>query len=87
MYKKFFGLRDNPFNVNPDPRFLYFTPQTQRALAELTYGIQSRSGLILLTGEVGTGKTTLITAVPRETRSSLPTRWTPRTFIRKEFSA
>jgi len=60
MYKKFFGLRDNPFNVNPDPRFLYFTPQTQRALAELTYGIQNRKGLILLTGEVGTGKTTLI---------------------------
>jgi len=60
VYKKFFGLRDNPFNVNPDPRFLYFTPQTQRALAELTYGIQNRKGLILLTGEVGTGKTTLI---------------------------
>jgi len=60
MYKKFFGLRDNPFNVNPDPRFLYFTQQTQRALAELTYGIQNRKGLILLTGEVGTGKTTLI---------------------------
>ena len=60
MYKSFFGLRDNPFNVNPDPRFLYFTPQTQKALAELTYGIQSRKGLILLTGEVGTGKTTLI---------------------------
>lgn len=60
MYKKFFGLRDNPFNVNPDPRFLCLTLQTQRALAELTYGIQNRKGLILLTGEVGTGKTTLI---------------------------
>ena len=60
MYKNFFGLRENPFNVNPDPRFLYFTPQTQRALDELTYGIQNRKGLILLTGEVGTGKTTLI---------------------------
>ena len=60
MYKNFFGLRNNPFNVNPDPRFLYFTPKTQRALAELTYGLQNRKGLILLTGEVGTGKTTLI---------------------------
>ena len=59
MYKKFFGLRENPFNVNPDPRFLYLTPQTQEALDQLTYGIQSRKGFILLTGEVGTGKTTL----------------------------
>jgi len=60
MYKNFFGLRENPFNVNPDPRFLCFTPQTQKALDELTYGIRNRKGLILLTGEVGTGKTTLI---------------------------
>ena len=60
MYKNFFGLRENPFNVNPDPRFLYLTPQTQEALDELTYGIENRKGFILLTGEVGTGKTTLI---------------------------
>jgi general secretion pathway protein A len=60
MYKNFFGLRENPFNINPDPRFLYLTPQTQDALAQLTYGIRNRKGLILLTGEVGTGKTTLI---------------------------
>jgi general secretion pathway protein A len=60
MYKQFFGLRENPFNVNPDPRFLFLTPQTQEALDELTYGIQARKGLILLTGEVGTGKTTLL---------------------------
>jgi general secretion pathway protein A len=60
MYKHFFGLRENPFNVNPDPRYLFLTPQTQEALDELTYGIRTRKGLILLTGEVGTGKTTLI---------------------------
>jgi general secretion pathway protein A len=60
MYKHFFGLRENPFNVNPDPRYLFLTPQTREALDELTYGIQARKGLILLTGEVGTGKTTLI---------------------------
>jgi general secretion pathway protein A len=60
MYKNFFGLRENPFNVNPDPRFLYLTPQIQEALDQLTYGIQTRKGFILLTGEVGTGKTTLI---------------------------
>jgi len=60
MYKQFFGLRDNPFNVNPDPRYLLLTPSTQEALAGLTYGIQNRKGIILLTGEVGTGKTTLL---------------------------
>jgi general secretion pathway protein A len=60
MYKEFFGLRANPFNVNPDPRFLFLTRHTEEALACLTYGIQSRKGFVLLTGEVGTGKTTLI---------------------------
>jgi general secretion pathway protein A len=60
MYKKFFGLKENPFNVNPDPRYLFLTHNTQEALACLTYGIETRKGFILLTGEVGTGKTTLI---------------------------
>jgi type II secretory pathway predicted ATPase ExeA len=60
MYKKFFGLRANPFSVSPDPRYLFLTRHTQEALDCLTYGIQSRKGFILLTGEVGTGKTTLI---------------------------
>jgi general secretion pathway protein A len=60
MYKKFFGLRENPFNVNPDPRFLFSTRHTEEAFAVLTYGIQSRKGFVTLTGEVGTGKTTLL---------------------------
>jgi type II secretory pathway predicted ATPase ExeA len=60
MYKNFFGLHESPFNLNPDPRFLYLTPQIQEALDQLIYGVQNRKGLILLTGEVGTGKTTLI---------------------------
>src|ERR1700704_5792113 len=60
MYKKFFGLRENPFNVNPDPRYLFLTRNTQEALAVLSYGIETRKGFILLTGEVGTGKTTLL---------------------------
>jgi general secretion pathway protein A len=60
MYKQFFGLKENPFNVNPDPHFLYLTQHAQEALACLTYGIETRKGFILLTGEVGTGKTTLI---------------------------
>ena len=60
MYQKFFGLRESPFNVTPDPRYLFLTKQIQEALAGLTYGIQNRKGFILLTGEVGTGKTTLL---------------------------
>ena len=60
MYKKFFGLKENPFNVNPDPRYLFLTRHTEEALACLTYGIEARKGFILLTGEVGTGKTTLL---------------------------
>src|SRR4249920_779298 len=60
MYKDFYGLRANPFNVNPDPRYLFLTRHTEEALACLTYGIQSKKGFILLTGEVGTGKTTLL---------------------------
>ena len=60
MYKKFFGLRENPFNVNPDPRYLYLTRHIQEALACLIYGIQTRKGFVLLTGEVGTGKTTVL---------------------------
>jgi general secretion pathway protein A len=60
MYKSFFGLKENPFNVNPDPRFLFLTQQIEEALAGLMYGIRTRKGFITLTGEVGTGKTTLI---------------------------
>jgi general secretion pathway protein A len=60
MYKEFYRLQANPFNVNPDPRYLFLTQHTQEALACLTYGIESRKGFVLLTGEVGTGKTTLI---------------------------
>jgi general secretion pathway protein A len=60
MYQRFFGLREGPFNVNPDPRYLYLTRKIQEALAGLTYGIQNRKGFVLLTGEVGTGKTTLL---------------------------
>ncbi len=47
MYKKFFNLKENPFNVNPDPRYLFLTRNTQEALACLTYGIETRKGFIL----------------------------------------
>jgi general secretion pathway protein A len=63
MYKSFFGLKDNPFNVNPDPRFLLRTKQIEEALTGLMYGIHTRKGFITLSGEVGTGKTTLLNQV------------------------
>jgi general secretion pathway protein A len=60
MYKPFFGLTANPFNPNPDPRFLFLTKEVEEVLSGLMYGIESRKGFVMLTGEVGTGKTTLL---------------------------
>lgn len=60
MYKAFFRLNENPFNLSPDPHFLYRSPQHEEALANLIYGVQSRKGFMVLTGEVGTGKTTML---------------------------
>src|SRR5262252_4944196 len=60
MYKSFFQLKESPFNVNPDPRYLVITNEIEEALSGLMYGIQTRKGFITLTGEVGTGKTTLV---------------------------
>lgn len=60
MYKNFFGLKENPFNVSPDPKYLFLTEQVEETLSSLIYGIQTRKGIITLTGEVGTGKTTLV---------------------------
>jgi type II secretory pathway predicted ATPase ExeA len=56
----FYGLRENPFAVSPDPRYLWMTPRIQEAWEAIEYGIRSREGIILLTGEAGTGKTSLI---------------------------
>jgi general secretion pathway protein A len=63
MYKSFFGLRALPFAASPDPRFLYMTPQIREALSCLQYGIAARKGFVVMTGEVGTGKTTLLKTV------------------------
>jgi len=60
VYKAFFGLKLNPFNLSPDPQFLYRSAQHEEAIANLIYGVQSRKGFIALTGEVGTGKTTML---------------------------
>jgi general secretion pathway protein A len=59
-FSSFFDLRDNPFRANPDPRYLFLTQQTKENLEQITEGIRTRKGLLLLTGEVGTGKTVLL---------------------------
>ena len=60
MYTDFYGLKELPFALTPDPRYLYFTPSHTEVMANLHYGIESGRGLIVVTGEVGTGKTTLL---------------------------
>src|SRR5438067_1784424 len=60
MYNAYFGFSESPFNLSPDPAFFYRSSQHEEALANLIYGVQSRKGFIVLTGEVGTGKTTML---------------------------
>ena len=63
MYEAFYELTERPFNFTPDPHFLYPSNQHKEAIAHLLYGIQRRSGFVMLTGEIGTGKTTLCRAL------------------------
>jgi len=60
MYCNFFGFRESPFNLTPNPRFLFMSSQHREALAHLVYAVENHAGFIELTGEVGTGKTTLL---------------------------
>src|SRR6476660_9708944 len=60
MYNAFFGFTESPFNLSPDPAFFFRSEQHEEALANLVYGVRSRKGFIVLAGEVGTGKTTML---------------------------
>ncbi len=60
MYEQFYGLKELPFALTPDPRYIYFTPSHTEVMANLHYGVESGKGLIVVTGEVGTGKTTML---------------------------
>src|SRR5262249_16382981 len=63
MYQDLFGLQKLPFNLTPDPSFLFLPPKHREALAGLTYSILERKGFVILTGDAGTGKTTIINNV------------------------
>lgn len=63
MYKAFYGLQDNPFSIVPNPHYLFLSDRHREALAHLTYGLKETGGFVLLTGEVGTGKTTISRAL------------------------
>ncbi len=71
MYKKFFGLKQEPFAIAPDPHYLFMSERHREALAHLLYGVRSGGGFVLLTGEIGAGKTTVcrcfLEQVPRRT--------------------
>jgi len=75
MYNSYFGLTEAPFSIAPDPRFLYMSDQHREALAHLLFGVSSNGGFVLLTGEVGTGKTTvtrcLLEQLPEQTEVAL----------------
>ena len=77
MYNAFFGFSESPFSLSPDPAFFYRSEQHEEALANLVYGVQARKGFIVLSGEVGTGKTTMLECL----RDYLEAQYTEFAFI------
>ncbi|MEZ5427043.1 MAG: AAA family ATPase [Pyrinomonadaceae bacterium] len=71
MYKEFFGLQDLPFTLSPDPKYIVFTPSYNEVLASLYYGLENAKGLIVMIGEVGTGKTTALRWILRRMDASV----------------
>jgi general secretion pathway protein A len=75
MYLNYFGLNDNPFSIAPNPDYLYMSPRHKEALAHLTFGLRESGGFVMLTGEVGTGKTTvsrkLLQQLPENTQVAM----------------
>src|SRR6266436_7921872 len=88
MFLEYYGLREQPFGVTPDPRFLYFGASHREALASLYYGFESGRGFLALIAKPGMGKTTLLFHLLEKFRSSartaflFQTQCTPREFMR-----
>jgi general secretion pathway protein A len=92
MYEDFYGLRERPFEVAPNPRYLLLTPRHREALSNLEYGVSTRKGITVLTGEAGTGKTTLVRRMLQTAAAAGPRDREPRfayvtnpTLDRREF--
>jgi general secretion pathway protein A len=91
MYRDFYGLVRSPFEMTPDPSFLVLSPAHREGLAMLHYALEARKGFVALTGEVGTGKTTLVHALLSQLKSSMPSafifnpRLEPIDFLRMLF--
>lgn len=73
MYEAFFGLRENPFTLSPDPKYLFLSDRHREALNYLVYGIQERKGFVVITGDIGAGKTTLCRALLSNLNGSVET--------------
>jgi len=65
MYEQFYGFRDNPFRLTPDPNYLFLSSTHQEALGHLLFGVSEGSGVVVITGEIGAGKTTLVRTLVR----------------------
>jgi general secretion pathway protein A len=81
MYNRYFGLRESPFSVTPDPRFFYTNPVYLETYAALRYGIEAKKGFIVVTGEVGTGKTTLLRKLLRSFETNVHSVFIFNTYI------
>ena len=81
VYLDFYGLAEKPFTTTPDPRFLYLTPRHQEALAQLTYGVQDDQGFMVLTGAIGTGKTTLLNTLRNQLDSTMAAAFISNTML------
>ena len=77
MYNEFYGFREAPFNITPDPRFLFFSDKHREAFNHVLFGIRERKGFIQITGEVGAGKTTVCRAILDGARRELQDRADP----------
>src|SRR5687768_5434520 len=83
-YETYFGLNEKPFSLSSDPRFLYQSPSHAATFDNLLGGIRRREGLLVLTGEIGTGKTTLCHAVLRNLRRKTFSSFVPDPFVSRE---
>jgi len=84
MYEAFYGLNEKPFNLTPDPRFLFLSEKHKEAFAHLLYGIKNRTGFIMVSGEVGTGKTTICRSLLNQLDSDIEVAFIFNPFLSPE---